>query len=101
MGGGWPTLNTLRIAKAFLTEPQKKRYCWGIASELKLPPQSVRTQLKLMRDKSWLESEQERIDRSLVVRQSRLLYRITEHGIDSAIAALNQVQWSGTVVLSS
>jgi predicted transcriptional regulator len=101
MASGWMTINTLKISRLFLTTPQKKRYCCGIADELHMPEQSVRDQLRAMRDKDWLESEQERIDRSLVVRQSRVLYRITEHGMAAAAAALGEVQWSGTIMLSS
>lgn len=103
MGSPWPNLNTLRISKLFVSAPRKKRYCLEITKELKMPEETVRDQLKTMTNHKWLESERESPQPWLVGKRPelRVLYSMTNYGVDTAIALLQTVQLQGTIIAPS
>jgi DNA-binding PadR family transcriptional regulator len=101
MANWLPTFNALKISKLFISAPAKKRWCYEIKTELKMPEGTARNTLKVMHQKQWLEAEEEPTARSLLNRTPRVLYRITEYGLSAACEALKQVQFQGTIILSS
>lgn len=96
MASTWPTINTLKISKLFLTAPAKPRHCYEIKKALDLPEESVRCQLRFMASNEWLDCEE-----SSTAATRKLLYTMTTYGMNAALSALNEVQWRGPIVLAS
>jgi DNA-binding PadR family transcriptional regulator len=92
------TINALKISRLFVAEPLKKRWAYDIKTELKIPEETARSVLHVMHKNKWLDAEEEQTQRSLLNRSRRVLYRITDHGLHAAIAALNSVQIQGQVL---
>jgi hypothetical protein len=101
MANWLPTFNALKISKLFVAAPLKKRWAYEIKTELHIPEETARNALRVMHKNKWLDAEEEQMPRSLLNRSPRLLYRITDHGLHAAVAALTQLQFQGTIILSS
>ena len=97
-----PTFNVLKISTLFVNAPTKKRCCYEVSKDMKLPHTTAFEALRTMEKAGWLASENEKINRSLTHRpRHRVLYRITGEGMRAAVSALTALQIHRTILLSS
>lgn len=95
------TVNELKISALFVRAPTRKRCCYEVSRDLSLPVTTTFNSLISLKQQGWMQTEEERVNRSLSQRPGRILYRITEYGIQAAFSALTPLQISGTILLSS
>lgn len=94
MKGLQVNLTVLRIVRAFLEAPNKKRSGYEIAKHCGMNRDTVYDALHRMQKAGWLVSERERLRRDVIARAPRRFYQITDKGASRARTLLQELQIS-------
>lgn len=90
-----PTFCALRACILFVDSTAKKHHCYGIAKTLNIPVTTVFYTLRAMTEHGWLTAEPEVLPQNVDKgsdRARRVLYALTESGLDSAVQALTMLR---------
>ena len=83
MARGWPTLNTLLVARLMLESSGTPWHTYGVSKQTGLHEESARTALKDMQEHRWITAESS---------SRRTFYTLTTIGLKAAKAALKPLQ---------
>lgn len=88
-----PTFHALRVSAIFIGSTARKHCCHDLSKQLSLPSTTTFDTLRSLQRHGWLVAEEEKINRNLSgPHPRRVLYRITEMGLQAAVDALTSVQ---------
>jgi len=87
MARGWPTLNTLKVARLMLESTGTPWHTYSVSKQTGLPEESARTALKDMQEHAWITAESS---------SRRKFYALTKTGSKAAAAELRPLQFSTT-----
>ena len=97
---GFPSFNALRLAKTFVTEPAQRHCCYELFKKTGLPQTTVWNTLHVLQDKNWIEGKEQLADPDGPKEPRRVMYQITEYGLNAARESLAILQFSSTAYLS-